>query len=373
VTTTSGKPAEDEEKQMVDLSTRYLGLNLHSPIVASASPLNGKPDTARQVEDAGAAALVLPSLFEEEILHRTAGLAAGPAQAFGDAVPAPDVATYAVVGDNYLDRLETIASQSSIPVIASLNAQAPGSWARYARWLVDAGADAVELNLYHVVADPTRSAADLEQADVDAVAAVRAEIDIPLAVKLSPYYSATANFAARVVEAGAQGLVLFNRFYQPDIDLSTLDVIPRLEPSQPWELRLPLRWIAILRPQLGPGVSLAATTGIATGTDVVKALMVGADVAMMTSALLRYGPAHIGNVEAELRAWLDEHGYGSLAEVHGRASHAAVADPSAFERANYVATLRSWRPSASQQPQRAPEGYSPPPNGSAPPSQPYSI
>lgn len=358
---------------MVDLSTRYLGLHLHSPIVASASPLNGRPDTARQVEDAGAGALVLPSLFEEEILHRVAARAGDSGPGAADVPAAPDIATYAAVGDSYLDRLETIASQASIPVIASLNAQAPGSWARYARWLVDAGADAVELNLYHVVADPTRTAAALEQADVDAVAAVRAEIDVPLAVKLSPYYSATANFAARVVDAGADGLVLFNRFYQPDIDLSTLDVIPRLEPSQTWELRLPLRWIAILRPQLGAAVSLAATSGISTGNDVVKALMVGADVAMMTSALLRYGPAHIGNVEAELRAWLDEHGYASLTEVHGRASHAAVADPSAFERANYVATLRSWRPNASQQPQRAPEGYSPPPAGQQVPPQPYSI
>jgi dihydroorotate dehydrogenase (fumarate) len=170
---------------------------------------------------------------------------------------------------------------------------------------------------------------------------VKAEVDLPLAVKLSPYYSATANFAAKVVEAGADGLVLFNRFYQPDIDVETLGVVHRLELSQPHELRLPLRWIAILRPQLGPDVSLAATSGVGTGTDIIKALLVGADVAMMTSALLRHGPTHVHNVEAELQAWLDSHGYGSVADVRGRAIR-ADGDASAFERANYVAALQAW-------------------------------
>ena len=206
----------------------------------------------------------------------------------------------------------------------------------------EAGADALELNLYHVAADPRRTAAEMEAADLDLIAAVRAAVTIPLAVKLSPYYSAFANFAAAVIAAGADGLVLFNRFYQPDLDLDSLEVVPRLELSQPWELRLPVRWIAILRPQLGSAVSLAATSGAHSGTDVVKGLMVGADVVMMTSALLRHGPEHVATVETELRTWLTEREYESTDQLRGSASAATVDDPSAFERANYMATLRSW-------------------------------
>jgi dihydroorotate dehydrogenase (fumarate) len=335
---------------MVDLTTRYLGLELRSPLVASASPLNGDPDSAKRVEDAGAGALVLPSLFEEEILHQelelTSALETG-ADVFaeaGDYFPA--IEAFEGVGDRYLDRLATIKAASAIPVIASLNATTPGSWSRYARWMADAGADAIELNLYRVAADPQRSGSDLEDADLEIVAAVRSEIELPLAVKLSPYYSATAHFARRVVEAGADGLVLFNRFYQPDLDLETFDAVPQLTLSQPWELRLPLRWIAILRPQLGPAVSLAATTGIGTGADVVKALAVGADVAMMTSAVLRHGPEHLAVVEAQLRAWLGEHEYTSVDQLRGSASQATSASPAAFERANYLATLHSWSDAA---------------------------
>jgi dihydroorotate dehydrogenase (fumarate) len=213
---------------------------------------------------------------------------------------------------------------------------------RWAGLLAEAGADAIELNLYRVAADPTRTAAEVEASDLEIVAAVADAVDIPVAVKLSPYYSAMANFAASVAGAGASGLVLFNRFYQPDLDLDELDVVPRLELSQPWELRLPLRWIAILRPQLGPGTALAATSGIASGADVVKALMVGADVAMMTSAVLRSGPARIAAVEHELRAWMDEHGYESTDQLRGSATNTAVADHSAYERANYLRTLQSW-------------------------------
>ena len=331
---------------MVDLATRYLGLDLRSPIVASASPLNGKPESAKKVEDAGAGAIVLPSLFEEEIVHQevqlTRALETGDG-AFAEALGYfPEIDTYADVGDSYLDRLETIKMRAEVPVIASLNATAPGKWATYARWLADAGADAVELNLYRLAADPNVPGTEVEDIDVETVAAVRDAIDLPLAVKLSPYYSATANFAARIVAAGADGLVLFNRFYQPDLDLETLDVSPRLELSRQWELRLPLRWIAILRPQLGPAVSLAATSGIAEGTDVVKALMVGSDVAMMTSAVLRNGPGHIRTVEAELRSWLEEHEYDSVTQLRGSATSATSSDPSAFERNNYVATLHSW-------------------------------
>lgn len=341
---------------MTDLRTRYLGLELRSPIVASASPLTGALDTARAIEDAGAAAIVLPSLFEEEILHEeielNRALEAG-CEHFAEALdyfpPLPELTT---AGDRYLTRLAQIKAQSSVPVIASLNATTSGGWVRYARLMQDAGADAVELNLYHVAADPSRTAAEIEGAHLDLVASVRAALGIPLAVKLSPYYTAMANFARRVISAGAAGLVMFNRFYQPDLDLDTLDVVPRVELSQPSELRLPLRWIAILRPQLGGAASLAATSGVHAGTDVAKALLVGADVAMMTSALLRHGPGHIAAVESELRAWMVDHDYSSVAQMRASASHASAGDPSAFERANYMKTLHSW--AAPHQPLPAP-------------------
>ena len=289
----------------IDLTTRYLGLTLRSPIVASASPLNGDPAGARMVEEGGAAAIVLPSLFEEEILHEEVqlnrALEAG-SEHFAEALDYfPAVPELADAGDRYVATLSKIKAQATVPVIASLNATTKGGWVRYARRMEDAGADALELNLYHLAGDPDRSGSDMEARDLELIAAVREAISVPLAVKLSPYYSAMANFARRVVDTGADGLVLFNRFYQPDIDLENLDVVVRLELSQPWERRLPLRWIAILRPQLGAQVALGATSGIRGGNDVAKALMVGADVAMMTSAVLRNGPAHFAAVEAELR------------------------------------------------------------------------
>jgi dihydroorotate dehydrogenase (fumarate) len=330
----------------VDLRTRYLGLELRSPIVASASPLNGEPVTAGLVERAGAAAIVLPSLFEEEILHDEIELNRSLEQGtehFAEALDYfPAVNAFVGPADRYLAGLERIKAQSTVPVIASLNATTAGGWIRYARLMQDAGADALELNLYRVAADPRRTAAEMEAADLELIAAVRASVTIPLAIKLSPYYSALSNFAAAAKGAGADGLVLFNRFYQPDLDLETLEVVPRLELSQPWEMRLPVRWIAILRPQLGPDVSLAASSGVHTGTDVVKGLMVGADVVMMTSALLRHGPEHVGTVEAELRAWMTEREYESVEQLRGSASQATAENPSAFERANYMRTLRSW-------------------------------
>ena len=330
----------------VDLRTQYLGLDLRTPIVASPSPLTGELASARLLELAGAAAIVLPSLFEEEIVFEemeiNRSLEAGT-DSFAEALDYfPTVQSFAGVGDRYLARLRQIKAQSGIPVIASLNATTQGGWVRYARLMQDAGADALELNLYHVAADPVRTSADVEAADLALIGAVRTSVTIPVAVKLSPYYSSMANVARHAVDAGADGLVLFNRFYQPDLDLDTLDVVARLELSQPWELRLPLRWIAILRPELGPDVALAATSGIGSATDVVKALMVGADVAMMTSAILRNGPDKIRTVEASLRAWMVEHEYESVSQLRGSASSAAVEDPSAYERANYMRTLRSW-------------------------------
>ena len=217
----------------------------------------------------------------------------------------PAVDAFVGAADRYLASLERVKAAVGVPVIASLNASTAGGWVRHAQRIEQAGADALELNLYHVAADPSRTAAEMEAADLRLIAAVRAEVSIPLAVKVSPYYSAFANFAAAAVAAGADGLVLFNRFYQPDLDLESREVVPRLELSQPWELRLPVRWIAILRPQLGAAVSLAATSGVHAGTDVVKGLMVGADVVMMTSALLRHGPGHVAAVEAGLRAMDD--------------------------------------------------------------------
>jgi len=330
----------------VDLGTRYLGLELRSPIVASASPLNGEPRTAALVERAGAAAIVLPSLFEEEIVHDeielNRSLDAGSEQFSEASHYFPRVEAMLGVGDRYLAGLRRIKAQSAVPVIASLNATSAGGWVRYARLIQDAGADALELNLYHVGADPQASAGELEANDLALIAAVCASVTIPVAVKLSPFYSSLANFAAAAVEAGAAGLVLFNRFYQPEVDLDSLEVVPRLELSQSWELRLPARWIAILRPQVGPDVSLAASTGVHTAADALKGLMVGADVMMMTSALLLHGPDHIRRVEADLRAWLIEHEYESIEQLRGSVSQATAENPSAFERTNYMRTLRSW-------------------------------
>ena len=330
----------------VDLRTRYLGLELRSPIVASAAPRNGEPVTARLLEDAGVGAIVLPSLFEEEILAEEIQLDRALEQgteAFAEALDYfPAVESFVGAADRYLASLERVKAQSEIPVIASLNADSAGGWVQYARRIEAAGADALELNLYHMAADPRRTSAESDALDLELIAAVRAAVSIPLAVKLSPFYSALAHFAAAAVASGANGLVLFNRFYGPDLDLDSLEVVPRLDLSQAWELRLPVRWIGILRPQLGTGVSLAATSGVQSGTDAIKALMVGADVVMMTSALLRHGPGHVATVEAELRTWLTDHEYESVGQLRGSASQATVENPSAFERANYMQTLRSW-------------------------------
>jgi dihydroorotate dehydrogenase (fumarate) len=330
----------------VDLRTRYLGLDLRSPIVASASPATGELETTQLLDEAGVGAIVLPSLFEEEILNDeiqlNRSLETGAGQ-FAEALEYfPTVDSLPGVGERYLARLSQIKAQSTVPVIASLNATTAGGWVRYAKLMQDAGADALELNLYRVAADPGKTATETDAADLELISAVRASITIPLAVKLSPYYSSFANFAGQVAGSGAAGLVLFNRFYQPDLDLDTLEVVARLDLSQSWELRLPLRWIAILRPELGPKASIAATSGVGSATDVVKALMVGADVAMMTSAILRNGPDKIRTVEAGLRTWMSENEYESVSQLRGSASSTAVEDPSAFERANYMRTLRSW-------------------------------
>jgi dihydroorotate dehydrogenase (fumarate) len=331
---------------MTDLRSTYLGLDLRSPIVASAGPLTGTRETAERLAAAGAGAIVMPSLFEEEIVHEEVelnfALEAG-AEHFPEALDYfPRFSVIESVLDRYLATIGELKAALDIPVIASLNGATPGGWVNYAQMLGNAGADALELNIYRLATDPDRTAAEVEGGDLQLVSEVVAAVELPVAVKLGPYYSAMANFARRVTAAGARGLVLFNRFYQPDLDIETRDVVPRIDLSQAWELRLPLRWIAILRPILGPGVSLAATSGVHSGADVAKALLVGADVAMTTSALLRQGPEHLATMEAELRAWMAEHEYASVAELRGSVSCATSEDPGAFERANYVRTLHSW-------------------------------
>src|SRR5215218_10248311 len=315
---------------MADLRTRYLGMELRSPLVASSSPLTGSLDGLRRLEAAGAGAVVLPSLFEEELAE------AGPR---GGAA-AGGQAGYGAGPDAYLSLVAEARKTLEIPVVASLNGVSRGGWSSYATRLEEAGASALELNVYYVSSRPGLSGNDVEWHYLDVVRAVRRATGLPLAVKLSPYFSALANMAGQLVEAGADGLVLFNRFYQPDLDIEAMAVVPALELSNSVELRLPLRWIAILHRR--HGVSLAATTGVHTGVDAAKVLLAGADVAMMTSALLRNGPGHVAVVERELRAVLAEHDHDSVAQLRGSMSRAHMPDPAGFERANYVQTQKSW-------------------------------
>jgi dihydroorotate dehydrogenase (fumarate) len=327
---------------MADLRTRYLGLELRSPLVASSSPLTGTLDGLRRLEAAGAGAVVLPSLFEEDLAEETrqvdALLATGATSAEARAGH-PAQAGYGAGPAAYLSLVTQAKQVLSVPVIASLNGASRGGWVRYAARLEQAGADALELNIYYVSSRPGLSASEVEWHYLDVVRAVRRATGIPLAVKLSPYFSSLANLAGQLVEAGADGLVLFNRFYQPDLDIEAMEVRPALELSSSAELRLPLRWIAILHRR--HRVSLAASTGVHTATDVVKVLLAGADVAMMTSALLRNGPDHLRTVEVGLRDWMDGHGYETVDRLRGRLSQRSVPDPAAFERANYIKTLAS--------------------------------
>ena len=331
---------------MSRLSTRYLGLELRSPLVASAGPHTRTLDSAVRLQEAGASAIVLPSLFEEDVVREEDELSRAleqGAESFAEALDYfPNIGAVESTAEHRLTCLGRIKERLDVPVIASLNGMSPGGWVRFAGLFEEAGADALELNLYRIAADPARSSAEVEDMDVEIVRTVRESTRLPLAVKISPYYSALAGFAARLIDAGADGLVLFNRFYQPDIDADTREVIPRITLSEPWELRLPLRWIAILRPFSVGRASLAASSGVSTGVDVAKALLVGADVAMTTSALLRHGREHLITMERELTAWLDANEYESVSELRGSVSYAASDDPSAFERANYLKTLQSW-------------------------------
>jgi dihydroorotate dehydrogenase (fumarate) len=324
-----------------DLSTTYLGLRLRSPLVASAGPLTARLDSLRALEQAGVGAVVLPSLFEEQVENEDIQ-AARLGDLGADSNPEatgyfPDLGDYESVVDRYVRHVEEAKKALSIPVVASLNGETSGGWVKYARLLERAGADALELNLYGVAADMDVTGREVEDDQIELVAVVKASLSIPLAVKIGPYYSAFGNQAARFVDAGADGLVLFNRFYQPDIDPRTRKVTPALELSSSAELRLPLRWTAILSGRVE--ASLAVTTGVHTGADAARCLLAGADVVMMTSALLKHGPEHVATVESDLVNWAAESGFESVTQLKGSVSQRNIADPSAFERANYMAAL----------------------------------
>jgi dihydroorotate dehydrogenase (fumarate) len=323
----------------VDLTTRYLGLTLRNPLVVAPCPLTNEIHTLQQLEEAGAGAVELVSLFEEQIrdelapvwLSRNSG---GP----GEAVLG--MRGYNGGLESYLRHIELARGAVKIPVIASINAIQRGDWIRAVRLIEMAGADALELNVYFVPTDPAITAAQIEDQYIELISAVRSEVKLPLAVKVSPYFTSLPNLAARIVAAGANGLVLFNRFIQPDINVNTLEASPHLDLSMRSELRLPLRWIAILRGQFD--VSLGATTGIHFTEDVIKMLLAGADVTMLASALLRFGPARLAIILEELTNWLDANGFQSVDKVRGMLSQRHVADSTVFERANYTRAITSF-------------------------------
>jgi dihydroorotate dehydrogenase (fumarate) len=329
---------------MTDLSTTYLGLELKNPLVASASPLSKKISTVQKLEQAGVGAIVMYSLFEEQIIHESLELdhyLTRGTESFAEALTyLPDTGTYSMGPDKYLDHLSAVKKAVSVPVIGSLNGVSKGGWVRYARYIQEAGADALELNLYYLATDPDLKSHDLEAAQIELVTEVKSAITIPLAIKLSPFATSLANITRRLVEAGANGLVLFNRFYQPDFDLEELEVVPNLELSTSSDLRLPLRWISILYGQID--ADFALTSGIHTSKDVLKSMMAGAKVAMMASELLHNGIQRVPAILAELQKWMQEHEYESIKQMQGSMSQQSVAEPAAFERANYMKVLNSW-------------------------------
>jgi dihydroorotate dehydrogenase (fumarate) len=332
----------------MNLKTEYLGLKLRTPLVPSASPLSESLDNIRKMEDAGASAIVLHSLFEEHITferhqlhhHFTHGT-----ESYAEALTyCPEMNMLAVGPESYLDEIVAAKDATSIPIIASLNGSTLGGWTDYAKRIEEAGADALELNIYWIPTDPELTGAEVELRYKQIVAQVKHTIGIPVAVKLSPFFSNMANMAQALAEAGAKGLVLFNRFYQPDFDLESLDIIPNILLSTPMAMRLPLRWIAILRDRIK--LDLAATSGVHRATDVVKLLMAGADVTMLCSVLLRNGINQLAVIERELEEWLEKHEYESVAQLKGSMSQKKCADPTAFERAQYVRGIStSWRTS----------------------------
>jgi dihydroorotate dehydrogenase (fumarate) len=330
---------------MTDLTTNYMGLTLKNPIVPSASPMSKRLDGLKQMEDAGAAAITMFSLFEEQIdlealaqhnfIEQTTFMSSEATAYF------PKAADYNRGPDGYLELIRQAKEAVDVPVIGSLNGVTPGGWTRYARLIQDAGADALELNVYLIPTRPDLTGDGVENTYLEILRDVKASVRIPVAMKLSPFFSSLPNMARRLDKAGADAFVLFNRFYQPDFDLEELAVTPHLVLSTPWEMRLPLRWIAILYGHVK--ASLALTSGVHTSEDVIKSVMAGADIANVASVLLERGPGHISELISGLSQWMEEHEYESVAQMKGALSQRNVIEPAAFERANYMKVLGSWK------------------------------
>ncbi len=328
----------------MDLTTKYLGLKLRSPLVVSASPLSEDLDNIKRMEDAGAAAVVLYSLFEEQLrqdrLELHSHLQQGT-ESYAEALsyfPEPD--EFKLGPEEYLKHIAAAKKATRIPIIASLNGSSVGGWTEYARQIQKAGADALELNIYYIPTDMDLSGEIVEETYINILKAVKANVTIPVAVKLSPFFSNFANMAKRLDESGANGLVLFNRFYQPDIELESLEVKPNILLSTPMAARIPLRWIALLHGKLK--ASLAATSGIHRASDALKMLMAGADVTMLCSTLLRHGIPQIGMIEREMTGWMEEHEYESVTQLRGSLSQKNCPEPAAFERAQYMKALTGY-------------------------------
>lgn len=330
---------------MTDLSTTYLGLNLKNPIVASASPLSKKLERARKLEEAGVSAIVMYSLFEEQIIHESLELdhyMSRGTESYAEAISyLPDGGMYGISPEKYLIQVAALKKALHIPIIGSLNGVSKGGWTSYARKIQEAGADALELNLYYIPTDLEMKSNDIEESQVELVAEVKSAISIPLAVKISPFVTSLPNFVKCLVEAGADGLVLFNRFYQPDFDLDELEIVHSLDLSNSAELRLPLRWISILHGKVN--TDFALTSGVHSHKDVLKAMMSGAKVAMMASNLLHHGEQAVGPILNDLEIWMNDHGYDSIRQMQGSMSQKAVKEPAVFERANYMKVLGSYR------------------------------
>lgn len=329
---------------MIDLKTTYLGLPLNNPLVASSSPLWENLGNLREFEDAGGAAVILPSLFEEQIelesLHLDRALSMG-VDSYAESLSFfPDMRTYNQGPDGYLEHLHRASAAVEIPVIGSLNGSSEGGWIRYAKLMGEAGADAIELNIYDIAADSRLTATDLETRYAAIVSAVKQSVQIPVAVKLGPYFTAFANFSARLDAAGVDGIVIFNRFYQPDLDIEELSIAPNLVLSGPEELRLRLHWAAILYGRIK--ADIAITGGVHTAEDVLKSMMAGASVAMTTSALLKFGIAHTSTILSDLSRWMEEHEYDSVRQMRGSLSLRSAPDANAYERANYMKVLSSY-------------------------------
>jgi dihydroorotate dehydrogenase (fumarate) len=328
---------------MLDLTTRYLGMQLRTPLVASASPLSHEIDNIRRLEDAGASAVVLYSLFEEQLRQESLELdfylSEGTESHPESLSFFPQPGEFVLGPDGYLEHIRKAKAAVKVPIIASLNGSSVGGWIQYATQIQEAGADALECNIYWIVTDPNMTAAQVEQQYLDIVQAVKSAVSIPVAVKISPFFSNLANMAKRLDEAGADGLVLFNRFYQPDIDLATLDLKPNVLLSTPQAIRLPLTWIGILHGKVK--ASLAATGGVHNPDDVIKLLMVGAQVTMLCSTLLRNGINQVRSIEQGMRQWMEHHEYESVQQMQGSMSQLRCPDPSAFERAQYMRAVKS--------------------------------